>query len=289
MSCAKALLILACVWPAVAVDFSGASALDYTRKVVAFGPRPPGSPAIQQLQKYLLAELNKLGWKTEVDEFRAATPKGPVLMRNIVALSKGRSGEAVVFSGHYDTKWMPEIRFVGANDAGSSTGLLLEMARALSGQPRRHDVWLVWFDGEEAFGPWSDEDGLYGSRHLAARWAAEGRLERIRALINVDMIGDRHLGILREWHSSPNLVRLIWSVAAELGYGAHFLNQTAAIEDDHLPFVRRGVNAANLIDFDYGPANSYWHTEADTLDKLSPRSFDIVGRVLLEVLRRLEN
>jgi Zn-dependent M28 family amino/carboxypeptidase len=194
----------------------------------------------------------------------------------------------VVISGHYETKVLPGIHFVGANDGGASAGFLLEMARVLAGRKLKHDVYLVWFDGEESFGVWSERDGIYGSRHLAERWSAEGTLGRIKALINVDMIGDKDLGILKEMNSSAGLQRLVWQAAADLGLGRFFLNLGGAVEDDHVPFLRRGVQAVNLIDFDYGPNNSYWHTEKDTLDKLSAESFQVVGTVLLEVLRRLE-
>ena len=209
-------------------------------------------------------------------------------MSNIIARFPGRSGQAIVFTGHYDTKVMPGINFVGANDGGASTGFLLEMARALAGQPRQHDVYLVWFDGEEAIAQWSETDGVYGSKHLAARWNADGTLGRIKALINVDMIGDRDLGILREGYSSPGLRARVWSAARRRGYDRHFLNEGSLVEDDHAAFVRLGVNALNLIDFDYGPSNSYWHTEKDTIDKLSADSFQVVGTVLLDVLRELE-
>lgn len=265
-------------------EFSGARALEYTRKVVAFGPRPPGSPAIHRLQAYLVAELKTRGCQLTKDTFTAQTPIGPVGMQNIICRFPGTSGRAVVFSGHYDTKRIPGIRFVGADDGGSSTGFLLEMAAALEGRPRRDDVYLVWFDGEESFGPWTATDSLYGSRHLAARWAADGTLARIKALINVDMIGDRDLGIMREETSSPALRELIWDTARRRGYGKYFLDAPGATEDDHTPFVRAGVNAIDLIDFD----KTYWHTEADTMDKLSAHSFDVVGAVLLEVLDRLE-
>jgi Zn-dependent M28 family amino/carboxypeptidase len=264
--------------------FSGARALEFTRAAVSFGPRPPGSPALAKLRAYILAQLKPLACETAEDAFTAATPRGPVPMRNIIARFPGRSGRAVVFSGHYDTKWLPHMHFVGANDGGSSTGFLLEMARTLSGRPRVDDVYLVWFDGEEAFGEWSESDGVYGSRHLAERWAAQNKLSRIRAWINVDMIGDRDLGILQELHSSAGLRSLVWETAARLGLGLYFNQTVAAIEDDHVPFLRRGVNALDLIDFDY----PYWHTEQDTMDKLSARSFEVVGTVLLEVLRQLE-
>ncbi|MBM3812545.1 MAG: M28 family peptidase [Acidimicrobiia bacterium] len=269
-------------------QFSGAGALEYTRKVVEFGPRPPGSKALSELRGYLKKELRSLGWQMVEDRFTASTPLGLMAMENIMAFRRGKSGKAVVFTGHYDTKRMPGVHFVGANDGGSSTGLLLELARALRRAQSRHDVYLVFFDGEEALEHWSATDGLHGSRHLAARWQREGKLERIEALINVDMIGDRELGILRETNSSRELVSLIWGVAADLGYGSRFLAEYGAIEDDHMPFVRLGVKACDLIDFDYGPGNQYWHSEEDTMDKLSAASLEAVGRVLLETLKRLE-
>ncbi|MBM3774996.1 MAG: M28 family peptidase [Acidobacteria bacterium] len=282
-------LTLACAGtPCAGAPFSGERALAHTRKVVAFGPRPPGSPAIRKLQSHILAELKTSGAQVSTDEFTASTPVGPVAMKNLIARWPGKSGRAVVFSGHYDTKSMPGIPFVGANDGGSSTGFLLEMARALAARPRVDDVYLVWFDGEEAFGPWSATDGIYGSRHLAARWAREGTLGRLKALINVDMIGDRRLGLLKDANSTPWLRELVWATAARLGYGNYFLAGEAGYVDDHEPFLKLGVSALALIDFDYGPGNSYWHTPHDTMDKLSAQSFEVVGTVLLEVLKTLE-
>jgi len=268
----------------MAADFSGTSALEYTRRVVAFGPRPPGSPVIRKLQAYILAEARARGAAVEEDGFTVQTPIGSIAMKNLIARFPGTSGRAVVITGHYDTKRMPEIRFVGANDGGASTGFLLEMARALAGRKLTDSVWLVWFDGEEAFGEWSATDGIYGSRHLAARWARDGTLKRVKALINVDMIGDRDLGILQEWNSAAGLRKMVWQAAADLGFQRHFLDSPAAVEDDHIPFLRQGVQALDLIDFDYPP----WHTAGDTMDKLSLNSFNVVGQVVMETLRRLE-
>ena len=277
-------LILAAA--AQAGQVSGASALELTRQVVEFGPRPPGSAASRKLQSFIIQKLKESGWQAIEDPFTARTPAGRVAMNNIIGFKKGSGSAALAVSGHYDTKRFP-FRFVGANDAGSSTGLLLELARAMKDESFSHDIYLVFFDGEEAFGEWTDQDSLYGSRHLAAKWRADGTLARLKALINVDMIGDRDLKIVHEAFSSEPLRRLVWQIAAELGYGAHFLSQPYAIEDDHIPFLRNGVPALNLIDFDYGPDHSWWHTSEDTMDKLSPKSLEIVGRVVHEALRRL--
>jgi Zn-dependent M28 family amino/carboxypeptidase len=281
-------LVLALILAAAAQagQVSGASALELTRQVVEFGPRPPGSAASRKLQSFIVQKLKESGWQAIEDPFTAQTPAGRVAMKNIIGLKKGSGSGALVVSGHYDTKRFP-FRFVGANDAGSSTGLLLELARAMKDESFKDDIYLVFFDGEEAFGEWSDVDSLYGSRHLAAKWRADGTLARLKALINVDMIGDRDLKIVHEAYSSEPLRRLVWQIAAELGYGAHFLSQPYAIEDDHVPFLRNGVRALNLIDFEYGPDHSWWHTKEDTMDKLSPKSLEIVGRVVHEALRRL--
>ncbi len=287
-------LALAAAWAAfsaavwAAEPFTGSSALAFTRKLVSFGPRPAGSPALQKARAYILGQLKPQGCEVVEDAFTAQTPLGPVRMVNIIARFAGTSGRAVVVSGHYETKSLPGMRFVGANDGGASGGFLLEMARVLAGRALKHDVYLVWFDGEESFGQWSETDGIYGSRHLAARWLADGTLGRIRALINVDMIGDKDLGILPELNSTAWLRRLVWQTAAELGLGRYFLSLGGAVEDDHAPFLRRGVPAVNLIDFDYGPHNAFWHTEQDALDKLSAESFQVVGTVVLEVLKKLE-
>ncbi len=272
-----------------AAPFSGASAFEFTRQAVAFGPRPPGSPAIQKLQGFISAKLRSFGCEVSEESFTAATPAGAIPMKNILCRLKGSGGRrALVVSGHYDTKPMPGRPFVGANDGGSSTGFLLELARSSAGQSRKADLWIVFFDGEEAQISWTAQDSLYGSRHQAQKWAQSGFLARIEALINVDMIGDKDLNLLRDFNSSPKLVNLVWQVARDLGYSKYFESSGTAMEDDHMPFRRMGVEAIDLIDFEYGTLNRNWHTERDTMDKLSPGSLEIVGRVVVETLRRLD-
>jgi Zn-dependent M28 family amino/carboxypeptidase len=284
----QAFLILACAGIAAAQSprFSGSSALRYARDAVTFGPRPSGSEAIHKLQAYILTQLKYCDCAVTEDPFVAKTPKGEIAMKNIIAKFPGKSGRAIAVTGHYDTKNFPGRRFVGANDGASSTGLLLELAHALVGQPRTDDVYLVFFDGEEATREqWEGEDNLYGSRHLADRWKKDGTLARLKALVNVDMIGDRSLDIQPEGNSSRELRRVVWAVAKELGYGAYFLDEaTGPIDDDHMPFLKAGVPSLDIIDFNYPP----WHTDDDTIDKLSAQSLGIVGAVVLESIRRLE-
>jgi glutaminyl-peptide cyclotransferase len=273
---------------AIAVDFSGTSALEFTRKAVSFGPRPPASQANKNEQSWIKGELHKFTKCQVIDDaFTGQTPLGPMPMKNIIARFPGTSGRSVVITGHFDTKMFPGRQFVGANDGGASAGLLMELARVINTRSFKDDVYLVWFDGEEAIGEWSATDGLHGSRHLAAKWAADGTLSRVKALVNVDMIGDKDLGIMQVSNSSPQLLRLVWRIAHDLGYGRHFIDYSASIEDDHMPFIQQGVNALDLIDFDYGPGNRYWHTDQDTMDKLGAQSLEVVGNVILELIRRL--
>ena len=263
--------------------FDGTAALRHVERLVALGPRPAGSAAGARARAYIVDELKHSGIRTEVRAFDADTPHGRLRMANIVAVIPGRRADVVLVGGHYDTKWFREFRFVGANDGGSSAALLIELARSLVAAKREYTYWVVWFDGEEARGAWTERDSLYGSRHLAAELQRTGRLPR--AVIVADMIGDRDLGIRREAFSTPWLTELIWASAARLGYGAHFLPDPMPVEDDHAPFLRAGVPATLLIDFDYPP----WHTPHDTLDKVSAQSLAIVGQVLLDALPAIED
>jgi glutaminyl-peptide cyclotransferase len=270
-------------------DFSGARALEDTRRVVALGPRWPASEAMRKQQDWIRAEMKTAGCELTEDAFSARTPRGAVPMRNLLCRFPGTNGRALVVSGHYDTKRIEGVDFAGANDGAASAAFLVELARALRGRPHASDIILVWLDGEEAFGEWSDADSVYGSRHLAARWESEGMLRQIRALVNVDMIGDRDLVFERETYSSASLWAVMRQVARDLGLERHFAGgREWPIEDDHLPFLKRGVAALDLIDFDYGPDNAWWHAAGDTPDKLSPVSLEVTGRLVLEFLKRLD-
>jgi Zn-dependent M28 family amino/carboxypeptidase len=200
----------------------------------------------------------------------------------VIGVLPGRRPDVILLGGPYDTKWFPGFRFVGANDGGSSAALLLQLARVLAKAPREFTYWITFFDGEEARADWTSTDSLYGSRHLAAELARTGRLPR--AVIVVDMIGDRDLGLRREGYATAWLTDIVWATARRLGHGRHFLGDVLPVEDDHAPFLRAGVPATLLIDFDYPP----WHTAADTLDKVSARSLAIVGEVVREALPAVE-
>lgn len=267
------------------VTFDGSRAYDYVRQVVAFGPRPAGSQALEQTRQYIKRELKTIGVDTVEQPFDADTPLGRVHMVNLVARIPGASPSRLIFAGHYDTKLYREFRFVGANDAGSSTAFLIELAHTLKARPNKLTIELLFLDGEEAMRPdWVDPDNRYGSRHYVQAARADGTLREVKAMILVDMIGDRDLQIKREQGSTRWLKDLIWSAAKRTGHGDVFVDEETPIEDDHMPFVNAGVPAVDIIDLDYGP----WHTAGDTLDKVAARSLQLVGDVLVAALPDIE-
>jgi Zn-dependent M28 family amino/carboxypeptidase len=290
---ALATLALAAAMPATGCAaersaFSGERAFRDLKRIVEFGPRPSGSPALAELRRWIAAQIRPLGLEVEEDSFTASTPQGRVPMTNLIVKLPGARPDIVIIAGHYETKQFDDFRFVGANDAGSSTAFLIELARVLAKRKNELTYWLVFFDGEEAFRHYSPTDGFYGSRHLVARLAESRELGRVGAVMVVDMIADRDLKIHRDANSTEWLTGLAFGVARRLGYARHFSDELRAYEDDHVPFVRAGVPAMVLIDFDYGPGNRWWHTAEDTLDKCSPKSLEIVGRVVLGTLEELE-
>jgi len=275
--------------------FDGRRALRDIERLVAIGPRPPGSAALARARAYLESELRGAGWRVREQPFTAQTPNGPIPMVNVVAEWPGRRAEVVAVAGHYDTKLFTAFRFVGANDGGSSTALVLELGRTLARRyraaPPAYTRWLCFFDGEEAQVSWSPTDSLYGSRAMVAALRASGELSRLRALVLVDMVGDKDLAIRRETRSTPWLTDLVWATARRLGAAAAFPDGHQTVEDDHAPFLDAGVPATLLIDLDYGGApgeNRYWHTAEDTLDKVSAESLGTVGAVVLESLPTID-
>jgi Zn-dependent M28 family amino/carboxypeptidase len=267
-------------------------AFEYTREVTAFGPRYMGNDNHKKLERYILDHLK--GDQVEDDAFTADTVEGKFPVRNIVAKFPGTKDGIVVIMGHYDTNYpLRNIGYVGANDGGSSTAILLEFANQL--RVGLHDkkrdgysVWLVWTDGEEAVKTWSDTDSVYGSRHLAERWEKDGTLKKIKALMVMDMIGDADLDIQRNTKGAAWLLDLIYSAAERLGDQSHFYVLEGPIEDDHIPFFNRGVPCADVIDLDYGYNNVFHHTAQDTMDKLSPKSLQIVGDTIMETIHLLD-
>ncbi len=276
----------------------GDRAMQYVKEIVKFGPRPLGSPAHKKVEDYISSHLK--GDQVEDDTFTADTPEGKFPVHNIVAKYPGTKDGIILVASHYDTNYfLRKTSYVGANDGASSSGLLLELANQLRGKQRDgYTVWLVWDDAEEAMKPDGsggtpnempfDKDSLYGISHLVEKWQADGTLKKVKALILADMIGDADLNVDRDTNSTPWLQEVVREAATRLGYQSHFFGRDLEVTDDHLPFLKRGVPAVDLIDFTYGYNDAYWHTTQDTVDKLSPRSLQIVGSVILESIRILD-
>jgi glutaminyl-peptide cyclotransferase len=270
--------------------FNGAKAMEYARQLVEIGPRWPTGQGHLKAQAFLRDQFKHD--QLEEDAFTANTPIGPVDLRNFIVRFPGKKDGAIVLSTHYETNYpLKNINFVGANDGASTTGLLLTIADQLRGEVARkklldgYSVWLVFFDGEEAFQTWSASDSTYGSRHLAAKWGRDGTLPKIKAFVLADMIGDKDLDIQRESRSTDWLVDLVRQAAHKYGYDHYFFQTEEAVDDDHLAFVQRGVPSIDVIDLDYGPNNAYHHTAQDTMDKISAHSLTIDGDVFLETIR----
>ncbi len=274
--------------------FDGPRAFAHVRKMVETGPRPAGSAELARTREYLTSELQAAGLKISNDEFAAKTPGGERRMVNVTAELTGKSPRVIILASHYDTKPVKDYRFVGANDGGSSTGALVELARSLAASNPQPEFtyWFVFFDGEEAFCKnWDDcsrpgqPDNTYGSRRYVASLRERDQLSRVDALILLDMIGYTDLAIPREGYSTPWLTDIIWETARTLGHGAQFPNGKEFVEDDHVPFLQAGVPVVDLIQLSGYP---HWHTAEDTLDKISPRSLQVVGETVLASLPRIE-
>jgi Zn-dependent M28 family amino/carboxypeptidase len=262
--------------------------MQYTKEVTAFGARPIGSANHRKLEQYILSHLK--GDEVESDSFTADTVEGKFPVRNIIAKFAGQKDGIIVVAGHYDTNYpLRDSGYVGANDGGSSTAILFEIANQLRGKKREgYSVWLVWTDGEEAVRQWSATDSLYGTKHLAERWQQDGTAKKIKGLLLADMIADADLNIEKESNSTPWLQDMLYQAAIKLGYQSHFFARSVAVDDDHLPFLKIGIPCVDIIDLDYGYNNVFHHSPQDTLDKLSSKSLQIVGDVILQTIWMLD-
>ena len=274
--------------PASTGGFDGNRAFEHVARQVGFGPRPSGSQALAQTQDYILGQLKSDGCTTEVDAFNADTPIGRLPMKNILVKIPGGDSSIILLGTHYDSLLRHDITFVGADDSGSSTAVMLELARLLCGTHGKHAVWIAFFDGEEAMKAWSATDSRYGSRQMAARLAASGDIPKIKAFLLADMVGSRSLHFAREESSTQSLVDLMWATAARLGYSDIFVNTSSGAQDDHDSFLKRKVPSMDVIDFDRDQDVPFWHTDEDTLDKISARSLAISGHVFLETVKELQ-
>jgi len=278
-----------------ATRFSGETAYDLTRQYIAAAPhRWIGSPdhakAEEFIRSHFTAEAAKGNF--EVDSFSASTPAGLLPMKNFIVKYPGKKDGIIVVASHYETNYpLRDINFVGANDGGATTALLIELGRYLrANPPQGYSVWLVFDDGEEAIQSWSDRDSLYGTRHLAARWSQDGTIKKIKAFLVADMIGDKDLNIDRDSNSTPWLLDMLATAAKNTGHSSYVFKNENTVMDDHLPFRQRGVPVLDMVDLEYGPPTmahpegGYHHTALDTLDKVSAHSLQISGDLVIEML-----
>jgi Zn-dependent M28 family amino/carboxypeptidase len=267
------------------VTFDSARAWGHLQKQVGFGPRPSGTPAIVETRKYIVDQLKAAGIESKEQPFIGMTPLGEVSMSNVIATIPGKRPDRLVLASHYDTKLFREFKFVGANDGASSTAALLELGRVLKARQNELTIELLFLDGEEArMTEWRGNDNTYGSRHYVQAAQKDGSLKSLKALVLLDMIGDRDLLIKRDSNSTPWLVDIIWATAARLGHTSTFSNQLTVIEDDHVPFLRAGVAAADIIDLE----NPTWHTPQDDLEHVNAKSLQVVGDVVVAAIPEIE-
>jgi glutaminyl-peptide cyclotransferase len=276
------------IWEAI----SGEKAFAHVQRLVDFGPRPSGSEAIEKSRHYIEDQLRRFGWEVTRQAFSDETPQGKVQFINLIAQFpvQGNVTPFFLLCSHYDTKTFDAITFVGANDGGSSTGLLLELARVIGQHPNlAAKIELVFFDGEEAYNHFSETDGLYGSRHFAKQLSATGRIrggeqdnraKQFQGGILFDMVGDRSLGVTLPADSPSEMAREIFAAAEALKLRNYFTYLDREMIDDHSPLNSIGIPTIDVIDFDY----PWWHTAGDTMDKISPNSLQIVGSVALYYL-----
>jgi Zn-dependent M28 family amino/carboxypeptidase len=282
--------------PSLHDAFNAGQAYAYTARIAGFGERWPGSPGHQKTEDLIHQTLEKDGARVEADNFTAGTPRGPVAVHNIIGkfnVSADPKQEIFILAGHYDTLF--KHGFIGANDGASSAAILLSFADALAHRKTRMQIWLVWTDLEEAIENFDENDGLYGSRHLAEKLVANGTAPRVRGFFLLDMIGDKDLGVARETGSSRALQDVIARAATQLGYSRYFFQYETEIIDDHVPFISAGIASVDVVDAMYGrmgpgfdSMGEFHHTNADTMDKVSQRSLEIVGRTILLTVELLD-
>jgi glutaminyl-peptide cyclotransferase len=271
--------------PETTGGFDGTKAYAQVAKQVSFGPRPAGSPALAKLEDYLESELKSYGCTVETDSFSADTPAGRLPMKNILVKIPGEQPGIILLGTHYDTKKLDN--FVGADDGGSSTAVMLEAARQLCKTTGKSAVWIAFFDAEEAVNKeWKDPDNRYGSRQMAAKLAASGDLPKVKAFLLVDLVGGQDIYFPRNAESTKWLVDLVWKTAGNLGYSKIFVKEQQGASDDHLSFTTRNVPSVDIIDLVH--TANYWHTPEDAMDKISPKSLGIVGHVVLESVKQLQ-
>ena len=248
-------------------------------------PRDSGTTRSMLAANYLLDAASAAGADVRRDMFVAKTPKGERRFTNLVASFK-RNPDApwVVLVSHYDTK--TGVDCPGANDGASTSGLLVALAGVLYNHRTQNDnVMLIWTDGEECMNAYVEDDGLWGSRHAAKSLKESG--VKVKAVICLDMLGDKDLHVSIPKNSSPALSKIALAAAKKAGVADKVSHVDLLVKDDHVPFLEAGFKSIDLIDFEYGSApglNDYWHTAKDTVDKISEESLFTAGKLVAGML-----
>ena len=297
---ATSILLLALLLPTIGCHkkniklppFSGERAFVEVEALIAISPRDAGTSKGWKAAHHILQRLENAGIEAEIDTFTDQTPEGEKTLCNVIGRIPGKTDRWIILGSHFDT--MPGIEnFQGANDSGSSTGILLELARMIAHSKEVPDIGILFafFDGEEGIAGYKPGDGLHGSRHLARGLVQSGEAKKIDAMILLDMVGDADLHITIPRNSSPKLVKEVLHAAHATGNRDHFsLSRDLAITDDHVPFYKVGIPAIDLIDFRFGSEpglNDYWHTPDDCMEHISAQSLEITGETTLQLLKQM--
>jgi len=293
-------LLSACIFPLFGCQseteelppFDEQRAFAEVQALVAFSPRDAGTSSGWKAAEHISQRLESFGIETKIDTFTDMTPDGEKTFRNVVGQIPGKNGTWIILGSHFDT--MPGIEnFQGANDSGSSTGVLLELARTLALSKPIPDTGILFafFDGEEGIAHYISGDGLHGSRRMASQLALANRQNTIKAMVLLDMVGDKDLHFILPANSSRSLVKEVLDAAHATDHRDRFsLSRNSVITDDHVPFLEIGIPAIDIIDFKFGSEpglNNHWHTEADNMESISTESLGITGEVTAQLLKQL--
>ncbi len=291
-----ALVLLPCSY-AQAHAVSGEAILKLTQQYVDAAPkRYIGSPGHDAAEAFIKGHFGPEVAKGNFvdDRFTARTPIGPLTMHNLIVKFPGKKDGIIVLASHYETNyWLKDIHFIGANDGACTSALLIALGEYYrTHPPQGYSVWLLFTDGEESINQeWTDSDSLYGTRHIAAKWSADGTIGHIKAFLLADMIGWKEMNIDRETNSTPWLLDLLAKAGKNTGHSKYLFKDSQAVEDDHIPFMQRGVPVLDVIDFKYGTPSdpeAYHHHDSDTMDKLSATSLQVSADLFLELVKLID-
>jgi glutaminyl-peptide cyclotransferase len=282
------LLVVACRNEKIKIpDFDEQNAMCLVKKLTSFGPRNSGTLANLQQAEFIAKTVENYGAITSCQKFKAMTPEGFLQFVNIEAVISGEREDFIIIGSHFDSKKLPaEIKFEGANDGASSTATLMELIRSIkkSGLQPEYTLRFVFFDGEECFNNYAVNDGLFGSKHYANKLKADNLISLCQAVIILDMVGDKDLKITLPIDSDRGLCKMLFTSAKRTANEKYFDYLETPLLDDHVPFQKMGIPVIDIIDFEFGPGNSFWHSSEDSIKNISAKSLKIVGQTTLDLI-----